>query len=137
MNQAHANTATLAVAGVSKTLGGVQLFKDVNLQLQQGESLAVVGESGSGKSTLARQVMALETPTSGSVELFGQDLPEDQATAFVADKEAVYRELFAPVFSEVAGFKAFLAQAQARGRSGCARACRPRRSTTSCRPGLR
>jgi len=48
-------------------------------------------------------------------QLFGQDLPEDQATAFVADKEAVYRELFAPVFSEVAGFKAFLAQAQARG----------------------
>ena len=48
-------------------------------------------------------------------QLFGQDLSEDQATAYVADKEAVYRELFAPVFSEVAGFKAFLAQAQARG----------------------
>ncbi|MDZ4125052.1 MAG: HAD family phosphatase, partial [Hydrogenophaga sp.] len=48
-------------------------------------------------------------------QLFGQNLSEDQATAFVADKEAVYRELFAPVFSEVAGFKAFLELVQAQG----------------------
>lgn len=48
-------------------------------------------------------------------QLFGQDLSEDQATAYVADKEAVYRELFTPIFREVAGFKAFLAHAQARG----------------------
>jgi len=48
-------------------------------------------------------------------QLFGQDLSEDRATAYVADKEAVYRELFTPIFSEVAGFKAFLARAQARG----------------------
>ena len=67
MNQAHANTATLAVAGVSKTLGGVQLFKDVNLQLQQGESLAVVGESGSGKSTLLHLMAALDQPDTGEV----------------------------------------------------------------------
>jgi len=67
VNQAHANTATLAVAGVSKTLGGVQLFKDVNLQLQQGESLAVVGESGSGKSTLLHLMAALDQPDTGEV----------------------------------------------------------------------
>ena len=74
MNQAHANTATLAVAGVSKTLGGVQLFKDVNLQLQQGESLAVVGESGSGKSTLLHLMAALDQPDTGEVYWAGKNI---------------------------------------------------------------
>ena len=49
-------------------------LQGVSLQLRQGRSLGVVGESGSGKSTLARLVMALETPTSGSVHLLGQEL---------------------------------------------------------------
>ena len=46
----------------------------VSVQLTAGKSLGVVGESGSGKSTFARAVMALETPTSGSVRLLGRDL---------------------------------------------------------------
>jgi peptide/nickel transport system ATP-binding protein len=52
----------------------VLALNDVSLQLAAGKSLGVVGESGSGKSTLARAVMALETPTSGSVKLLGRDL---------------------------------------------------------------
>jgi peptide/nickel transport system ATP-binding protein len=46
----------------------------VSVQLTAGKSIGVVGESGSGKSTFARAVMALETPTSGSVRLLGRDL---------------------------------------------------------------
>jgi peptide/nickel transport system ATP-binding protein len=46
----------------------------VSLSIEAGRSLGVVGESGSGKSTLARAAMALERPTSGTVELLGQDL---------------------------------------------------------------
>ncbi len=52
----------------------VQALKGVSLTLHSGRSLGIVGESGSGKSTLARLVMALEKPTSGSVQLNGQDL---------------------------------------------------------------
>jgi peptide/nickel transport system ATP-binding protein len=52
----------------------VKALNGVSLQLAAGKSLGVVGESGSGKSTLARAVMALETPTSGSVRLLGRDL---------------------------------------------------------------
>ncbi|MDB5519004.1 MAG: peptide transporter ATP-binding protein, partial [Tardiphaga sp.] len=46
----------------------------VSVEVMAGKSLGVVGESGSGKSTLARAIMALETPTSGSVSLLGRDL---------------------------------------------------------------
>jgi peptide/nickel transport system ATP-binding protein len=52
----------------------VLALNGVSVQLVAGKSLGVVGESGSGKSTLARAVMALETPTSGSVRLLGRDL---------------------------------------------------------------
>jgi peptide/nickel transport system ATP-binding protein len=52
----------------------VLALNGVSLQLAAGKSLGVVGESGSGKSTLARAVMALETPTSGSVRLLGRNL---------------------------------------------------------------
>ncbi|MBV5299968.1 MAG: HAD family phosphatase [Rhodoferax sp.] len=40
-------------------------------------------------------------------ELFQRDLPDQQAWALIAEKEVMYRELFAPIFAEVAGFKAF------------------------------
>lgn len=52
----------------------VLALNGVSVQLMAGKSLGVVGESGSGKSTFARAVMALETPTSGSVRLLGRDL---------------------------------------------------------------
>ncbi|MFC5498195.1 HAD family hydrolase [Caenimonas terrae] len=44
-------------------------------------------------------------------ELFGRTLAHDEALALVAEKEAIYRELFAPVFAEVRGFRAFARQA--------------------------
>jgi peptide/nickel transport system ATP-binding protein len=52
----------------------VRALRGVSFTLRAGRSLGVVGESGSGKSTLARQVMALESPSSGRVIFDGQDL---------------------------------------------------------------
>ena len=48
-------------------------------------------------------------------ELFGRTMSADEALPLVHEKEAIYRELFAPVFREVKGFKAFAAKAQAMG----------------------
>ncbi len=52
----------------------VQALRGVSFDLRPGQALGIVGESGSGKSTLARMAMALETPTSGSVQMNGRDL---------------------------------------------------------------
>lgn len=48
-------------------------------------------------------------------EVFQRDIAPDEVQALVHEKEAIYRELFSPVFAEVGGFKRFAAQAMARG----------------------
>jgi dipeptide transport system ATP-binding protein len=48
--------------------------------LQRGQTLAVVGESGCGKSTLARMVAMIEPPTSGALNIAGQDIVGANAT---------------------------------------------------------
>ena len=65
---------TLARESLFKPPGKVHALAGVSLTVQAGRSLGIVGESGSGKSTLARLVMALETPTAGTVRLLGRDL---------------------------------------------------------------
>ncbi len=48
-------------------------------------------------------------------ELFQRDMAADEARALISEKENIYRELFAPAFTEVSGFKAFSQQALNRG----------------------
>jgi len=54
--------------------GPVEILRGVDLVVRPGETVAIVGPSGSGKSSLIAVAAGLETPTSGSVSLFGQDL---------------------------------------------------------------
>ena len=48
-------------------------------------------------------------------ELFGREFSQEESWALIAEKEGIYRDLFAPVFREVAGFRAFAAAALAHG----------------------
>ena len=54
--------------------GPVEILKDVDLTVMEGERVAVIGPSGSGKSSLIALAAGLERPTAGLVRLFGQDL---------------------------------------------------------------
>jgi len=67
----------LEVSRVSKEYpspgGALHVLQDVSLKLDCGDAIAIMGPSGSGKSTLLYVLGALETPTSGSVTLEGQD----------------------------------------------------------------
>lgn len=47
---------------------------DVSFDIPRGKTLALVGESGSGKSTVAKMLLKLEAPTSGTIEIDGQDV---------------------------------------------------------------
>lgn len=47
---------------------GSELLKDINMQVDDGEYVAIVGENGSGKSTLLKLILGLLEPVAGSVE---------------------------------------------------------------------
>ncbi|MGD9773529.1 ATP-binding cassette domain-containing protein [Diaphorobacter sp.] len=73
----------------------VQALQGVSFDMTAGRSLGVVGESGSGKSTLARLVMALDTPTAGTVQLLGRDLhrlPARELRAARRDFQMVFQD---------------------------------------------
>ncbi|MDE1992379.1 MAG: ATP-binding cassette domain-containing protein [Rhizobiaceae bacterium] len=54
----------------------VRAVIDVNLEIHEGETLAVVGESGSGKSTLAKLLLMLQPPSTGNVTFYGLPLAQ-------------------------------------------------------------
>ena len=73
---------------VPSTEGQLTILDNVCLDLQQGDSLAIIGRSGSGKSTLLGLLAGLDLPSSGEVQLAGNNLnalDEDQRAAVRAE----------------------------------------------------
>jgi polar amino acid transport system ATP-binding protein len=70
----EARDVVVRVTGLSKAYGRHEVLRGVDLELHKGEVIVVFGRSGSGKSTLLRCVNFLEDPTSGTVEIAGEQL---------------------------------------------------------------
>jgi sulfonate transport system ATP-binding protein len=66
----------LHVEKLRKKYGTLDVLKGINLQMQEGEFLAIVGRSGCGKSTFLRLLSGLEGPTDGQM-LFDQEQVKD------------------------------------------------------------
>lgn len=67
----------------------VEVFRDLNLDVNEGETLAILGQSGSGKSTLLSLIAGLDAPTSGDVIIDGQNLTqlnESRLTQYRSEK---------------------------------------------------
>ncbi len=69
-----ADPIPVAVTGLHKRFGALEVLKGVSLRAGRGEVVAVIGGSGSGKSTLLRCINLLETPTSGEIAIDGEVL---------------------------------------------------------------
>ena len=57
--------------------GGVMVFDDLNLSIEEGSFIAVLGHNGCGKSTLAKHFNAVLLPEGGSVQVFGMDTSDE------------------------------------------------------------
>lgn len=67
--------AAIRAAGLGVLLGGVPIVREVDLEIRQGEAVAILGNNGSGKTTLMRSLIGL-IPHRGEIELFGTRLAD-------------------------------------------------------------
>ncbi len=78
MNQKKNPDIVLEISGVSAGYQkGVNIVKDISLQVRKRKTVAVVGESGSGKTTVARIVTGLLPANCGEITFSGETLPPD------------------------------------------------------------
>jgi putative spermidine/putrescine transport system ATP-binding protein len=99
----------IAVSHISKrfeTNGqrAIPALRDVSLEVQRGELLALLGPSGSGKTTLLRIIAGLEIPDAGQVTFIGEDVTEKSAyerkAGFVFQAYALFQHM--NVFENIA-----------------------------------
>ena len=66
-------TSVVRVSGVTVAFGGLRALRGIDLDIAQGERLAVIGPNGAGKTTLFNVIAGDIAPTTGSVAIRGQD----------------------------------------------------------------
>ena len=64
----------IKIRDVCKSFGSHEALKHINLDIVEGETLAIIGGSGSGKSTLLRLLIGLDRPTSGEIYIMGNPI---------------------------------------------------------------
>ena len=87
----------LTLKDVCKSFGAVEVLKNIDLTVDEGEFVVFVGPSGCGKSTLLRVIAGLEDATAGTVEIAGQPVndvpPAKRGIAMVFQSYALYPHL--------------------------------------------
>ena len=95
---------SIEIRNVSKQFGDFQALRDVSLDIQSGELIALLGPSGCGKTTLLRIIAGLETPDVGSIHFSGEDTTDvhvrERNVGFVFQHYALFRHM--TVFENVA-----------------------------------
>ncbi|MHA6298804.1 ABC transporter ATP-binding protein [Devosia sp. CAU 1758] len=88
---------SLSLENVRKTFGKVEVIRDIDLSIEDGEFIVFVGPSGCGKSTLLRMIAGLEDVTSGDLNIGGRKMnevpPARRGVAMVFQSYALYPHL--------------------------------------------
>ncbi|MEO8242988.1 MAG: ABC transporter ATP-binding protein [bacterium] len=86
--------ARIELRSVQKFFGAVQVLKDVNLTIEDGEFVVMLGQSGCGKTTTLRAIAGLETVSSGTITIEGREVQNlraaDRDIAFVFQSFSLY-----------------------------------------------
>jgi phospholipid/cholesterol/gamma-HCH transport system ATP-binding protein len=64
----------IRVRGLTTRFGAQTVHEGLDLDIKRGEILGVIGPSGCGKSVLLREIVALDKPTAGTIEVFGENV---------------------------------------------------------------
>lgn len=95
---------SVTLVGVAKRFGNAVAVNDIDLQISDGEFVALVGPSGCGKSTTLRMIAGLEDPSGGSIHFGDRDVtyltPRERNIAMVFQSYALYPHM--NVFENIA-----------------------------------
>lgn len=70
----NARPVKIAIRGLTKSFGKKHVLRDLDLDILEGESIAVIGASGTGKSVLLKNIVGIMTPDSGSIKIDGEEV---------------------------------------------------------------
>ncbi len=73
---ADRNDVKISVKNLKKNFGSLEVLKDINMEVTEGEVVVLIGPSGSGKSTFLRCLNQLERATSGQIVIDGYDVTD-------------------------------------------------------------
>ena len=80
MEEAFQREVILETKDLSKKFGKRWAVKNLNIEVYRGDVFSFLGPNGAGKSTTIRMILTLLMPSSGSIEIFGEDLHQNRST---------------------------------------------------------
>lgn len=74
----------IQIRNLHKSFGKLEVLKGIDLDIQDGETVAIIGPSGAGKSTLLRCINYLEEPQKGTIAIDGESYDYETMTSKTA-----------------------------------------------------